>query len=63
MAELVMLVGNIWLDPMIFNDDPEKIYRKCVIYDKMLRGFGLDIIDDKILERFRSLTEIYWKNR
>lgn len=63
LAELVMLVGNIWLDPMIFNDDPEKIYRKCVIYDKMLRGFGLDIIDDKILERFRSLTEIYWKNR
>lgn len=63
LAELVMLVGNVWLDPMIFEDTPEKIYRKCVVYDKMLRGFGLDIIDDGILERLRSLTEIYCKNK
>ena len=63
LAELVMLVGNVWLDPMVFDDDPEKIYRKCVIYDKMLRGFGLDIIDESMFERFRSLTEMYCKNK
>ncbi len=60
LAELIMLVGNVWLDPMVFDDDPEKIYRKCVMYDKMLRGFGLDIIDESM---FRSLTEMYCKNK
>lgn len=63
LAELIMLVGNVWLDPMVFDDDPEKIYKKCVMYDKMLRGFGLDIIDESIFERFRSLTEMYCKNK
>lgn len=63
LAELIMLVGNVWLDPMVFDDDPEKIYRKCVMYDKMLRGFGLDIIDESIFERLRSLTEMYCKNK
>ncbi|MCX4339355.1 MAG: TetR/AcrR family transcriptional regulator [Lachnospiraceae bacterium] len=63
LAELIMLVGNVWLDPMIFDNDPEKIYRKCVMYDKMLRGFGLDIIDDSFFERLRSLTEMYCKNK
>ena len=63
LAELIMLVGNVWLDPMVFDDDPEKIYRKCVMYDKMLRGFGLDIIDESMFERSRSLTEMYCKNK
>lgn len=63
LAELIMLVGNVWLDPMVFDDAPEKIYRKCVMYDKMLRGFGLDIIDESIFERLRSLTEMYCKNK
>lgn len=63
LSELIMLVGNVWLDPMVFDDDPEKIYRKCVMYDKMLRGFGLDIIDESMFERFRSLTEMYCKNK
>ncbi len=63
LAELVMLVGNVWLDPMVFDDDPEKIYRKCVMYDKMLRGFGLDIMDESMIERLRSLTEMYCKNK
>lgn len=63
LAELVMLVGNIWLNPMIFDDNPDGIYRKCVMYDKMLRGFGLDIFDESMFERFRSLTEMYCKNK
>lgn len=63
LAELIMLVGNVWLDPMVFDDDPEKIYRKCVMFDKMLRGFGLDIIDESIFERLHSLTEMYCKNK
>ena len=63
LAELIMLGGNVWLDPMVFDDDPEKIYRKCVMYDKMLRGFGLDIFDESMFERFRSLTEMYCKNK
>lgn len=63
LAELILLVGNIWLDPMIFDDDPEGIYRKCKMYDQMLRAFGLDILDESVFERLRELTEVYHKNK
>ena len=63
LAELIMLVGNIWLNSMIFGDTPEKIYRKCVMYDKMLRAFGLDIFDESVFKRLRNLTELYQKNK
>ncbi len=63
LAELILLVGNVWLDPMIFDDDPEGIYRKCKMYDQMLRAFGLDILDESVFERLRSLTEVYRKNK
>jgi len=63
LAELILLVGNVWLDPMIFDDDPEGIYRKCKMYDQMLRAFGLDILDESVVERLRGLTEVYRKNK
>lgn len=63
LAELILLVGNVWLDPMIFDDDPEGIYRKCKMYDQMLRAFGLDILDESVFERLRELTEVYHKNK
>ncbi len=63
LAELIMLVGNIWLDSMIFDDTPEKVYRKCVMYDRMLRGFGLDILDEGVFERLRSLAELYQRRK
>lgn len=63
LAELILLVGNIWLDPMIFDDDPEGIYRKCKMYDQMLRSFGLDILDESVFERLRGLTEVFRKNK
>lgn len=62
-AELIMLVGNLWLDPMIFDDDPEGIYRKCKVFDKMLRSFGLDILDESVYGRLKELTEIYRRNK
>lgn len=63
LAELILLVGNIWLDPMIFNDDPDGIYKKCKMYDQMLRAFGLDILDESVFERLHELTEVYRKNK
>lgn len=62
-AELIMLVGNLWLDPMIFDDDPEGIYRKCRVFDSMLRSFGLDILDESVCVRLKELTEIYLRNK
>ncbi len=63
LAELILLVANVWMNPMIFDSSAEESYRKFMIFSQMLQGFGLDIVDDEILERLKELTSIYQKTR
>lgn len=63
LAELILLVANVWLNPMIFDSSEEESCRKFLIFRQMLQGLGLDIVDDEMLERLQELTSIYQKNR
>ena len=62
-AELILLAANVWMNPMIFDSTVEESCRKFMIFGQMLRGFGLDIVDDEMLARLRELTSIYQRNR
>lgn len=59
LAEMILLVANLWMNPMIFNDSPDQVYRKFMVFGQMLQGFGLDLLDEEILDRLQELTEIY----
>lgn len=63
LAELLMLTANVWLNPMLFDDSTEKIYRKFTVLSEMLKGMGLDIFDEEMLMRLKDLTEIYQENK
>ncbi|MCM1500463.1 MAG: TetR/AcrR family transcriptional regulator [Clostridium sp.] len=63
LAELILLVANVWLNPMIFDSSEEESCRKFLIFRQMLQGLGLDIVDDEMLERLQELASIYQKNR
>ena len=63
LAELILLVANIWMNPMIFDSSVEASCRKFMVFAQMLQGFGLDIVDEEILERLQELTAIYQKIR
>lgn len=63
LAELIILAANIWMNPMLFDDSEEKAYRKFMIFRQMMQGFGLDIVDDEILDRLQELASIYQKNK
>ena len=63
LAEMILLVANVWMNPMIFDDSDEESYRKMMIFRQMLQGFGLDIVDREMSERLQELTSIYQKNK
>lgn len=63
LAELVLLAANVWMNPMVFDSSEEESYRKFMIFDQMLRGFGLDIVDGEMLERLKELAAIYQKGK
>ena len=63
LAELILLAANVWLNPMIFDSTEEESYRKFMVFRQMLQGFGLDIVDNEILERLQELASAYQKNK
>lgn len=63
LAELILLAANIWMNPMIFDSSEEESYDKFMIFSQMLQGFGLDVLDDELLDRLRELTSIYQKSK
>ena len=63
LAELIILIANMWLNPMIFDSSPEETFRKIMVFRQMMQGFGLDIVDDEIRDRMRDLAAVYQNNR
>ncbi len=63
LAELILLAANVWMNPMIFDNTKEESYRKYMVFGQMMRGFGLDIMDEEMLTRLQELTDIYHKNK
>lgn len=63
LAELIILAANVWMNPMIFDSTVQDSYGKFMIFRQMMQGFGLDIIDEELLNRLQELTAIYQKNK
>ena len=63
LAELIICVANIWMNPMIFDNTAEESYGKFMVFRQMMKGFGLDIVDDEMLGRLQELAVIYQENK
>lgn len=63
LAELILLAANIWMNPMIFDSSEEESCCKFMVFKQMMQGFGLDIVDNEMLERLQELAAIYRKNK
>ena len=63
LAELIILVANIWMNPMVFEDTREHAYGKFQVFLQMMQGLGLDIVDEEMLERLQELTSIYQEKK
>ncbi|MEG0502769.1 MAG: TetR/AcrR family transcriptional regulator [Cellulosilyticaceae bacterium] len=62
LAEVLMLLSNIWLNPMIFPASPKEVLGRCYFFKNMLLSLGIDFIDDSMLERISQYAKIYEKN-
>ncbi len=63
LAELISLVANVWINPMIFDSSVEETYHKLLVFDQMLKGMGLDVVDGEMIARMQELTAIYQKRK
>ena len=63
LAQLILLDFNVWINPMVFPSSAEECRRKLIVLAQALRGLGLDIIDDEIIERLCNLTASYYNRK
>lgn len=63
LAELITLAANIWMNPMVFQDSAERSNRKFIVFCQIMKSFGLDIVDENMLNRLKQLALIYQKNK
>lgn len=63
LAEMMMLQVNLWLNPMVFDDSPQQIYRKFMVFRQTLDGIGLDILDEEMGRRMQELAESYQRKK
>ena len=63
LSEMVTLLINIWINPLIFDATPEETLNRCMLLSEMMSGYNLNIIDDELKNKLETLTLIENRKR
>ncbi|MDR2931624.1 MAG: TetR/AcrR family transcriptional regulator [Oscillospiraceae bacterium] len=63
MAESVLLLLNLWLNPMVFYADTETMLKRFAFAGDLFKGVGLDILNHDIIERLIEYYDLYGANK
>lgn len=51
-AEAIMILTNIWMNPVAWAVEDEVARAKCQVFKRMLQGLGMDFVDDEMENAF-----------
>lgn len=51
-AEVIMILNNVWLNPVVRYTDEESMRNRCYTFNQLLRGLGIDLLDDAMIEEY-----------
>lgn len=57
LADFLALITNIWINPIVFKDNPNVICSRYIFLSEMLKKFNLDIVDEEIIKKIRCFGE------
>lgn len=58
LSEVLLILTNIWLNPAVIQASPEMMLRKVKLFDELLKGLGLDLFDEQMLQRYEELFRL-----
>ena len=59
LAEAMMMLSDVWINPIVQPTTPEEIRARCAVYNQLFRGFGIDgLIDREIVDTLTSYAEM-----
>lgn len=63
LAEVILLLINLWLTPLVYYDDIKVMHQRYELFMQMMRGLGLDLADDELLNRLETFWLLYGERR
>lgn len=65
LAEVLILLSNVWLNPIVFADlaDEQVLMRRVEFYRQMLEKMGLSLIDDEMMGNLNRLGDMYYDRK
>ena len=51
LAEAMMMLSDVWINPIVQPTAPEEIRARCAVYNQLFSGFGIEgLIDEEIVD-------------
>ena len=63
LSEVLMLMGNLWLNPLVYHCDTLQLINRMRFFQHMLRLLGLDIIDDEMFIPLEKYAQLYQEHQ
>ena len=59
LAEAMMMLSDVWINPIVQPTTPEEIRARCAVYNQLFLSFGIDgLIDQEIVDALLSYAEM-----
>lgn len=59
LAEVIVTLMNIWVNPVLAKASPEEMRRKIEFFSSLLNGIGLDLIDEETISQYVQYSSRY----
>ena len=59
LAEVILLLINIWLTPLIHDGDSSSVANRFALFQEMMAKLGIEVFDAEAIKRLEQFREIY----
>lgn len=58
LAEAIMMLSNIWINPLLLPADSEQVAARCTVFMQLTQALGLDLFDEDMIEAYRRYNDV-----
>lgn len=59
LAEMILLLINIWLIPLVHDEDPSSVTNRFALFQEMMGKMGIEIFDKDAVKRLEKFHKMY----
>lgn len=52
LAEAILVLSNLWLNPLLQPTSMDAIRSRCLVFDQLMQGIGLAILDEELIQTY-----------